>query len=108
MRAKPDAETVSHVTGKHVQMNVKNFLPCRLAVREEEIHSFAPDLALIQCRGKTLRQAEHLRAFFLVQIHKARGMSVGNYERMSGIDGLNVHESRAAIILINHADFQFA
>jgi hypothetical protein len=108
MRAKPDTESISHVTGKHVQMNMKYFLPCRLAVSEEEIHSFAPDLALIQCRGKTLGYAEHMRALFLVQIHKARGMSVGNYKRMSGIDGLNIHESRAAFILINHADLQFA
>jgi hypothetical protein len=95
MRAKSDTESITHVTGKDVQMNMKYFLPRRLAVREGEIHSFAPDLALIQCRGEALRYAEHMRAFFLVQIRKASGMSVGNYERVSGIDGLNVHESRA-------------
>lgn len=108
MRAKPNTETITHIAGKDVQVDVKDFLPRRLAVREEEIHSFAPDLAFIQCCGKTLRDAKHLRAFFLIQIHKSPGMFVGNYNRMSRIDGLDVHESRAAIILINHAGFESA
>jgi hypothetical protein len=108
MWAKSDTEPITYVAGKHVQMNMKYFLPRRFAVREEKIHSFAPDLALIQCRGKALRYAEHMRAFFFFQICKASGVSVGNYKRVSGIDGLNVKKGRAAIILVNHADFQFA
>jgi hypothetical protein len=108
MRAKPDFESVAHVTGKDVQMDVKYFLPRRSAIRKADIYPFTLNPAITQCHGNTLRDAKHMRAFFLVQIHKARGMSVGNYERMSGIDRLNVHESRAAIILVNHTDFQFA
>jgi len=108
MRAKSQTEPVARITGKDVQVNVKYLLPCRLAVCEEEIYSFALDPTLAQCRGDRLRDAEHLSAFFLVQFRKVTGMSVGNYERVSGIDGPNVHKSRAAIILIDHADFRLA
>src|SRR5215475_4170368 len=105
MRAKSQTEPVARITGKDVQVNVKYLLPCRLAVCEEEIYPFTIDPALAQCRGDRLRDAEHMRAFFLVQFRKVTGMSVGNYEHMSWIDRLNVHKSRAAVISIDHADF---
>jgi hypothetical protein len=35
-------------------------------------------------------------------------MSIGNYERVPGIDGLMIQKSRAAIILMNQADFNLA
>jgi|SRR5262245_53473174 len=108
MQAKPDTEPITHVTGKYVQMNMKDFLPCRLAVCEADIYSFTVDPTLTQCRGNTLRNAKHLCAFFLVQICKVTSMSIGNYKRMSGIYRMNVHEGRTAIILMNHADFHLA
>jgi hypothetical protein len=33
-------------------------------------------------------------------------MPVRNYERMTRVDGLVIQKSRAAIILIDHADFK--
>jgi len=108
MRSESDTESITYITRKYVQVNVEYFLPGRRAVREEEIHSFAPDLALAQRRGNTLGYTKHLRAVFLVQIYKMSSMSVGNYKRMPGIDWLNVHESRAAIILMDHADLKLA
>jgi len=108
MWAKPDFESIAHITGKDVQMNVKYFLPCGLAVRKADIHAFTLDPAVSQRSGKTPRNAKHLRAFFLVQFSKVTGMPVGNYKRMSGVDGLMIQKSRAAIVLINHADLKLA
>jgi hypothetical protein len=93
MRAKPDFESITHVTGKNVQMNVKYFLPRRLPVRKADIHAFTLDPAITQCRGKTLRDAKHMRAFLLVQLRKVRSMSIGDYERVPGIDGLVIQKS---------------
>src|SRR5215471_16332619 len=87
---------------------MKDLLPRRLAVREADIYPFTLDLAITQCNCNTLRDAKHLRATFLVQLRKVTGMPIGNYKRMPGIDGLMVQKSRAAIILINHADFKLA
>ena len=90
MWAKPDFESITHITGKYVQMNMKYFLPCRLAVREADIDPFTLDLAISQRCGNMPRDAKHMRAFFLVQPCKVRRMSVGNYQRVPGIDGLMV------------------
>jgi hypothetical protein len=108
MWAKPDFESITHVTGKDVQMNMKYFLPCRLAVRKADIHAFTLDSAIRQRSGKTPRNEKHLRALFLVQLRKVTGMPVRNYKRMPGIDGLMVQKSRAAIILVNHAGLKLA
>jgi hypothetical protein len=108
MRAKCYAKSVAHITGNNVQMGMKYLLPCRLAVCEPDIYSFASDAALAQRRSETLRDAEHLRALFFFQLRKITGMSIGDYERVPWIDGLMIQESRAAIILINHADFNLA
>jgi hypothetical protein len=99
MWAKPDFEAITRVTGKDVQMNVKYFLPCGLAVRKADIHAFTLDPAITQRPGKTPRDTKHLRAFFLVQLRKVTGMPVRNYKRMSGVDGLMVQKSRTAIVL---------
>ena len=96
------------MTRKNVQVNVKHFLPGSLAVCEEEVYSFAIDPALIQRCGNTLRHAKHLRAIFLIQLRKVTCMSIGRYKRVSGIDRLYVHKSRAAFILINQADFKLS
>jgi len=93
MRAKPDTKTVTHITRKNVQVNMKDFLSRSPAVCEEEIYPFALDPALAQRRGKALRDAKRLRSFFLVQFCKVTGMSVGNHKRVSGINGLNIHKS---------------
>jgi len=74
-------------------MNMKDFLPRRLAVREADIYPFTFDPAITQRGGNTLRDAKQLRAFFLIQLRKVTGMPVGNYKRMSGIDGLMVQKS---------------
>jgi hypothetical protein len=108
MWAKPDFESITHVAGKDVQMNVKYFLPRRSAVRKADIHAFTLDPAVSQRPGKAPRNAKQLRAFFFVQLRKVTGMPVRNYQRMPGIDGLMVQKGRAAIVLINHADFKLA
>lgn len=106
MRPKCQTESIAHITRNNMQMGMKYLLPRSLAVREPDIYSFTLDPALTQRGGKTLRDAKHPRAFFLTQLRKVTGMSIGDYERVSRIDGLNIHKSRTAIILINHADFQ--
>src|SRR5262245_26576549 len=88
--AKFYTETVTHITRKNVQVNMKDFLSRSLTVCEEEIYPFALDTALAQRRSKALRDAKRLRAFFLVQLCKVTCMSVGNHNRVSGINGLNV------------------
>jgi len=93
MRAKPHTETITHVAWKDVYVNMKDFLPRRLAVREADIYPFTLDPAITQCGGNTLRDAKRLRAFFLVQLRKVTGMPVGNYKRMPWIDGLMVQKS---------------
>jgi hypothetical protein len=108
MRAEYQAKPIAHITGNDVQMAMKYFLTCGFAVREPDIYSFTPDAALTQRRGDTLCDAKHARAFFFVQLRKVTGMSIGDYERMPGIDGLMIKKSRAAVILINHADFNLA
>jgi hypothetical protein len=35
-------------------------------------------------------------------------MSIRDYERMPGIDGLMIQKSRATLILINHADLNLS
>jgi len=108
MWAKPDFKSITHITGKDMQMNVKYFLSRRLAVRKADVHAFALDSAVSQRPGKTPSNTKHPRAFFLVQLRKVTGMPVRNYKRMSGVDGLMIQKSRAAIILINQADFKLA
>ena len=76
-----------------MQVDVKDFLPCRLAVREADIDPFTLDPTTAQCGGNTPRDTKHLRAFFLVHLRKVTGMPVGNYKRMPGIDGLMVQKS---------------
>ena len=78
MRAKPHTETITHITGKNMQVDVKDFLPSSLAVREADIDPFTLDLAISQRCGNMPRDAKHMRAFFLVQLCKIRRMSVGN------------------------------
>jgi len=108
MRAKCQTESIAGITGNDVQMAMKYVLPRRFAVREPDIYSFTPDAALTQRGSDTLRDAKHMRAFFLFQLCKTTGVSIGDYKRMSGIHGLMIEKSRAAIILINHADFKLA
>jgi hypothetical protein len=108
MRAKCQTESVAGITGNDVQMAMKYILPRRLAVREPNTYSFALDAAITQRSSDTLRDAKHMRAFFLLQLCKVSSMSIGDYERMSWIDGLMIKKSRAAIIPVNHADFNLA
>jgi len=107
MRAERQTESIADITGNNVQMAMKYVLSRRRAVRKPNAYPFTPDAALTQRRGDTLRDAEHLRAFFLIQLRKVAGMSIRDYERMPWIDGLMIQKSRAEIILINHADFNF-
>ena len=93
MRAKPHTETITHVTGKDVQVDVKDFLPRSFAIRKADIHSFTVDSTITQRRANTPRDAEHLRAYFLFELRKVRRMPVGNYQRVPGIDGLMVQKS---------------
>jgi len=37
---------------------------------------------------------------------EACGMQIWNYQEMSGVDGLNVHEGSASIIPVNDAGWQ--
>ncbi|HEX5082975.1 MAG TPA: hypothetical protein VFY40_13090, partial [Blastocatellia bacterium] len=46
MRAKCLTESITDKAGNNVQMAMKYILPCRLAVREPDIYSFASDTAL--------------------------------------------------------------
>jgi hypothetical protein len=108
MRAKCQTESIADITGNDMQMAMKYILPRRLAVRKPDIYSFTPDAAVAQRCGDTLRDAEHMRAFFLLQLCKVSRMSIGDYERMFWIDGVMIKKSRAEIILINQADFNFA
>jgi hypothetical protein len=108
MWAKPHTETITHITGKDMQVDVKDFLSRSLAVREADIDPLALDFTITQRCGDALRDAKHMRAFFRVELCKVRDMSVGNYQRVPGIYGLVVQESRAAIVMVNHADFHLA
>jgi hypothetical protein len=93
IRAKPHTETITRITGKDMQVDVKDFLPRSLAVREADIDPFTLDPTMAQRRGNTLRDAKHMRAFFLAQPCEVWRMSVGNYQRVPGIDGLMVQKS---------------
>ena len=93
MRAKPHTETITRIAGKDVQMDVKDFLPRSLAIRKADIYSFTLDPTITQSRGNTLRDAEHLRSYFLFKLRKVTGMPVGNYQCVPGIDGLMVQKS---------------
>ena len=93
MRAKLETEPIANIAGNNVQMSMKYLLPCSIAVGELEVYSFTPDTALTQYRGEALRNTKHSRAFLLIQLCKVTGMSIGNYERMPGIDGLMIQKS---------------
>lgn len=86
MRAERQTESIADITGNDVQVAMKYFLARRLAVRKSDIYSFTSDAALTQHGGDTLRDTEHMRAFFFVQLRKVTGMSIRDYERMPGID----------------------
>ena len=52
--------------------------------------------------------SEQLRSGFFGQIGQICGVSVRNYQDVTGIDGLNIHEDRAAVVAVDDAGRQFA
>jgi hypothetical protein len=86
-----------------VEVDVKDLLHGRLAVRQKEIHAFTPDTTLPQCTGEPLGQPEHVSTCPLVQIGEKGSVAIGDHEDVSRIDGLDVHKRCAEVVSIDDA-----
>ena len=53
-----------------------------------------------------LRYTEDVSSQMVFHLGEACGMQIWNYQEMSGVDGLNVHEGSASIIPVNDAGWQ--
>jgi hypothetical protein len=98
---KPKA--IAGEAGKHMQVNVKDFLACDFAIREKQIDSVAGHTAGAQCLRQPLRDAKHLSAGIGMQSGKKTGVFVGDHQQMPGIHRSNVEERGAPIVFVNLA-----
>jgi len=102
-RRELETEAVSRKPGKHVKVDVKDLLPCRLTVRKEEIDPLTPQTARPQSRGYFLRYTEHFGAGSLFEVGQAGRVGVWDHENVTGVYRLDIHKSRASLVPINDA-----
>jgi hypothetical protein len=92
----------------HVEMHVEHVLSCRLAVREEEVHSLAPDRGGAK-RGRDLPTgAKDRRSVLRVQIGQRRGMPPRDDESVPAHERLDVHEDDRPVVLVDERQLAVA
>jgi len=96
-------EAIAGEPGKHMQVNVKDFLASNFAIREKQIDSVAGHTAVAQCLREPLRDAKHLSAGIGVQSGKKAGVFVGDYQQMPCIYRPNIEERGAQFVFVNLA-----
>jgi len=89
-------------------MHVEHVLPCRLAVREEEIHALAAKRGGAQRGRDSLTGAEDRRSVLRVEVGQGRGVSTRNDERVPAYDRLDVHEDDRPVVLMDERHFGVA
>ena len=89
---KAQRETITLVTRKDVEVCVEDFLAGGFAVREKEVYAFTLQTTLAQSHRQTLRDAKYLGAFRILQVADVRRVPVGDYQHVTGIDRMKIHE----------------
>jgi hypothetical protein len=86
-----------------MQVYMEDILPGFFSICQKEVHACTLYAALAQGGGNPLGNAEHVTAGGFVQIRQAGGVLVGDYQHVPGIDGLDIHECGAYLILVDPA-----
>jgi hypothetical protein len=101
----PLTEAIVDVAREDVQMHVEDLLSRSLAVGEEEVDSFAPNLGRPQSGRGKLTHSEQLRSVFNVQIGEGSGVTTRHDDHVSADRRLDVHECDRSFVLVDDADF---
>ena len=103
MRAEAKTKAIAGKTRDDMQVNVKNFLAGGRAIGQEEVNALAAQVGAPERRGQPLGQSKEMRAYVRVQIGQGRGVDIGDDEGVAGIDGLNIHEGGAVVVVMDEA-----
>ena len=97
------AEPVAAPTGEHVQVGVKYFLKSGFSVGGEIVDAFAFDPGLPDGAVYAGGDLEEVAGQVFIQVLKRFDMRFGYDQDMPRIDGLDIHECRTTVVLINDA-----
>src|SRR5881397_2722620 len=92
MRRELDPEPIALPPRDHVQMRMKDFLPRRGAVREEEIDGLAAQAGSPQAGGDAPRERPHRDGRDLVDLRDRGGVLPGHDEGVTLVDRMQVEE----------------
>jgi hypothetical protein len=84
-------------------MDMKHLLSCCLTVSQEKVDSFTGDATAPQGCRDSLCHTKEMNTVVFVHISQEGGVGVWDDEDMTRVDGLNIHEGRAAVVLMHGA-----
>jgi hypothetical protein len=90
-----------------MQMRVKNFLPGGLTISQKQIDAFTLNSATTHCGSQPMSDPEHLGTLIFGHIREVSGMTIWYYQHVPGRNRLDVHNSRAQIIAMDHSNLEF-
>jgi hypothetical protein len=102
------ADAIAAITWYDVQVNVRHNLASNLSIGQPEVHSLAADIAAPQRHGQGLRYREQASASAGVQMHQPVSVFIGHHQRVSSVDGIDVHERATDIVTVDEAGRLFA
>jgi hypothetical protein len=86
-----------------MQMDVIHLLPGGYTVRKEEVHAFASQARCPKARSRRLSNSEHLRTVLRIEIREPRGVGPRHHEHVPGLNRLDVHDRRGALVFVDDA-----
>jgi hypothetical protein len=98
VRSKSETKSITGKARENVEVHMKYFLHGSLPVSQEEIDALASYSAIADSSGHSLRLSHQSSRRSRVEVGKIRCMTHRDHENVSGIDGLNIHESGALLI----------
>lgn len=94
------SESITFVTGKHVEMSVEDLLEGGLAVGVEEVDAVAAKAASPQCLRHSLGDVEHVSTGPGIDVGQSRHVCLGDDQRVSGRDRVDVEKHNQGVILV--------
>jgi hypothetical protein len=86
-----------------MEMDVQDFLHGCFAVGQEHVDAFAPDATAAKRRSKAMSYPKEVGSGFHIDVCQVGSVVVRNDKQMAWIDWLNIEDSDALIIAIDHA-----
>lgn len=100
---KPEAKPVAPKSWYHVQVDVKDLLPCGFAMRQQEIDPLTFETTCGERPGDFLRDLKQMGTRLRVKIEKICRMRPWDDEHMAGVDRLDIQEGEGELIFVDFA-----